>query len=105
MISYRPRWLRPCDPASYGPLTYPATPGPRTGCRGPPPAKAGLSAFASLPRSFIRGEHFAEASVRQRSKAYEGKPLTIPAEAAAARSRRDPKAECLEWHRQEVFNT
>ncbi len=53
--------------------------------------------FASLPRSFIRGDHFAEATVSQNFKAYEGKPLTFPAEAAG------PKTEYLEYHRREVF--
>lgn len=33
----------------------------------------------------------------QHFKAYEGKPLTFPAEAAG------PKAEYLAWHREEVF--
>lgn len=42
-------------------------------------------------------DHFAEATVSQNFKAYEGKPLDIPAEAAS------PKAEYLEWHRREVF--
>lgn len=42
-------------------------------------------------------DHFAEATVSQHFKAYEGKPLTIPAEAAG------PKAEYLEYHRSEVF--
>ena len=47
--------------------------------------------FASLPQSSsgpTLGQHF---------KAYEGKPLAIPAEAAG------PKPEYLEWHRVEVF--
>ena len=48
--------------------------------------------LASLPRSFIRGDHFAEATVSQSLKSYEGKPLTFPAEAAG------PKAEYLQWH-------
>ena len=42
-------------------------------------------------------DHFAEATVAQNFKTYEGKPLTVPAEAAG------PKAEYLEWHRREVF--
>jgi len=42
-------------------------------------------------------DHFAEATVAQSFQAYEGKPLTIPAEAAG------PKSEYLEWHRREVF--
>ena len=53
--------------------------------------------FASLPRSFIRGDHFAEATVSQNFKTYEGKPLAIPAVAAG------PKAEYLEWHRKQIF--
>ena len=42
-------------------------------------------------------DHFADATVSQSFKAYEGQPLTIPAEAAG------PKPEYLEWHRSEVF--
>ncbi len=42
-------------------------------------------------------DHFAHATAAQHFKAYEGKPLAIPAEAAG------PKAEYLEWHRVEVF--
>lgn len=42
-------------------------------------------------------DHFAEATVGQSFKAYEGKPLAVPAEAAG------PKAEYIEWHRREVF--
>lgn len=42
-------------------------------------------------------DHFAEATVGQHFKAYEGKPLAVPAEAAG------PKPEYLEWHRAEVF--
>ncbi|MBK6342907.1 MAG: HNH endonuclease [Flavobacteriales bacterium] len=38
-------------------------------------------------------DHFADATVSQHFKTYEGKPLAIPAEAAG------PKAEYLEWHR------
>lgn len=53
--------------------------------------------FASLPRSFIRGDHFTEATVAQHFQAYEGQPLTIPTEAA------DPKAEYLEWHSRELY--
>lgn len=53
--------------------------------------------FASLPRSFILGDDFAEATVSQNFKTYEGKPLAIPAEAAG------PKAEYLEYHRSAVF--
>lgn len=39
-------------------------------------------------------DHFANATVNQSFKAYEGQPLSLPAEAAG------PKAEYLEWHRQ-----
>ena len=42
-------------------------------------------------------DHFPHAAAAQHFKAYEGKPLAIPAEAAG------PKAEYLEWHRVEVF--
>jgi len=35
--------------------------------------------------------------VSQNFKTYEGKPLTIPAEAAG------PKTEYLEWHRKQIF--
>lgn len=42
-------------------------------------------------------DHFAEATVVQYFKTYEGKPLAIPAEAAG------PKPEYLEWHREEVL--
>lgn len=42
-------------------------------------------------------DHFADATVAQQFKAYVGKPLTIPAEAAG------PMPEYLEWHRAEVF--
>ena len=42
-------------------------------------------------------DHFTHATVAQHFKAYEGKPLAIPAEAAG------PKPEYLEWHRVEVF--
>ncbi len=42
-------------------------------------------------------DHFAEATVSQSFKTYEGKPLAIPVEAAG------PKPEYLEWHRREVF--
>ena len=42
-------------------------------------------------------DHFAIATVAQNFKAYEGQPLTIPAEALG------PKAEYLEYHRNEVF--
>jgi putative restriction endonuclease len=42
-------------------------------------------------------DHFADATAAQQFKAYEGKPLSIPAEAAG------PKAEYLAWHRAEVF--
>lgn len=42
-------------------------------------------------------DHFANATVAQYFRAYEGKPLTIPAEAAG------PKAEYLEYHRTTVF--
>lgn len=42
-------------------------------------------------------DHFADATVGQHFKAYEGKPLAVPAEAAG------PKPEYLEWHRAEVF--
>jgi putative restriction endonuclease len=42
-------------------------------------------------------EHFANATVAQSFKAYEGQPLTFPADAAG------PKAEYLEFHRNEVF--
>lgn len=41
--------------------------------------------------------HFAEATMAQCFKAFEGKPLALPAEAAG------PKPEYLEWHRTEVF--
>ena len=60
-------------------------------------APTGVRPFASLSRSFIRGDHFTQATVSQNFKTYEGKPLAIPAEAAG------PKAEYLEWHRNEVF--
>ncbi|MBX2979410.1 MAG: HNH endonuclease [Flavobacteriales bacterium] len=43
-------------------------------------------------------DHFANATVAQSFKAYEGQPLTIPAEAAG------PKAEYLEYHRSKVFD-
>lgn len=43
-------------------------------------------------------DHFADATIAQHFKAYEGKPLTFPAEAAG------PKAECLEYHRVSVFD-
>ena len=69
-----------------------------------PGLRAGVRPFASLPRSFIRGDHFASlprsssgASVAQHFHAYEGQPLTIPAEAAG------PKPEYLAWHRAELF--
>jgi putative restriction endonuclease len=42
-------------------------------------------------------DHFANATVAQHFKAYEGQPLAFPAEAAG------PKPEYLEWHRAEVF--
>lgn len=42
-------------------------------------------------------DHFADATAAQHFKAYEGKPLTIPTDAAG------PKPECLAWHRAEVF--
>ena len=42
-------------------------------------------------------DHFAEATVSQNFKTYEGKPLTFPAEAAG------PKPEYLAYHRTEVF--
>ena len=42
-------------------------------------------------------DHFADATAAQHFKAYEGKPLAIPAEAAG------PKPEYLAWHRAEVF--
>jgi hypothetical protein len=42
-------------------------------------------------------DHFANATVAQSFKAYEGKALIVPAEAAG------PKAEYLEWHRNELF--
>lgn len=42
-------------------------------------------------------DHFADATMAQHFKAYEGKPLAIPAEAAG------PKPEYLAWHRAEVF--
>ena len=42
-------------------------------------------------------DHFAETTVSQNFKTYEGKPLTIPAEPAG------PKAEYLEYHRNSVF--
>lgn len=42
-------------------------------------------------------DHFAETTVSQSFKTYEGKPLILPAEAAG------PKAEYLEYHRSEVF--
>lgn len=43
-------------------------------------------------------DHFAQATVSQNFKTYEGKPLAIPAEAAG------PKAEYLEYHRSKVFD-
>lgn len=42
-------------------------------------------------------DHFADATVAQHFQAFEGKPLTFPAEAAG------PKAEYLEFHRSAVF--
>ena len=42
-------------------------------------------------------DHFANTTIAQYFKAYEGKPLTIPAEAAG------PKPEYLEYHRSKVF--
>lgn len=42
-------------------------------------------------------DHFANATVAQIFKAYEGQPLTFPAEAAG------PKPEYLEYHRSKVF--
>ncbi len=42
-------------------------------------------------------DHFAHATVSQNFKAYEGKQLAIPAEAAG------PKPEYLAWHRSEVY--
>ena len=42
-------------------------------------------------------DHFANLTVSQHFKTYEGQPLTLPAEAAG------PKAEYLEYHRREVF--
>lgn len=43
-------------------------------------------------------DHFANATVAQSFKAYEGKALTLPAEAAG------PKAVYLEYHRTKVFD-
>ncbi len=43
-------------------------------------------------------DHFANATIAQSFKAYEGQPLTFPAEAAG------PKAEYLEYHRTKVFD-
>lgn len=43
-------------------------------------------------------DHFANETVAQNFKAYEGRPLTFPAEAAG------PKTEYLEYHRNKVFN-
>jgi hypothetical protein len=43
-------------------------------------------------------DHFADTTVGQQFKAYEGKPLAIPAEAAGA------KPEYLEYHRRTVFD-
>ena len=42
-------------------------------------------------------DHVAHAAMAQHFKAYEGQPLTIPAEAAG------PKPEYLEYHRNTVF--
>lgn len=42
-------------------------------------------------------DHFTNATVSQSFEAYEGKPLTLPAEAAG------PKSEYLEYHRTAVF--
>lgn len=42
-------------------------------------------------------DHFAHAAVVQHFKPYVGRPLAVPAEAAG------PKAEYLEYHRNEVF--
>lgn len=56
-----------------------------------------MHAFASLPRSFIRGDHFADVTVSENCRTVEGRPLDLPTEAA------DPKAEYLEWHRGKVF--
>lgn len=42
-------------------------------------------------------DHYTTATVAQHFKTYEGKPLTLPAEAAG------PKAAFLEYHRNEVF--
>jgi len=43
-------------------------------------------------------DHFAEMTVSQNFKAYEGQSLTFPAEATG------PKAEYLEYHRTKVFD-
>ena len=57
------------------------------------------SAFSTRPRP-VRTKDLRDgitnATVRQHFKAYDGQPLTIPAEAAG------PKAEYLEWHRREA---
>jgi len=42
-------------------------------------------------------EHYNTAAVAQNFKAYEGQPLSLPAEAAG------PKAEYLAYHRNEIF--
>jgi hypothetical protein len=42
-------------------------------------------------------DHFANATVSNSFKTYEGQPLSFPAEAAG------PKAEYLEYHRTNVF--
>lgn len=52
---------------------------------------------ACLPKLSEGMDHFANVTVTQNFKAYEGQPLTFPAEAAG------PKAEYLEYHRSEVF--
>lgn len=43
-------------------------------------------------------DHFANTTIAQQFRAFEGKPLDIPAEAPG------PKAEYLAWHRAELFN-
>ena len=52
-------------------------------------------------------DHFAEATLSQNFKTYEGKPLNIPAEAAGPKAEYPPSpcygGQSLEYHRSEVF--
>jgi hypothetical protein len=51
---------------------------------------------ATRLRAFLQ-ERYASETIAANFRAYEGKPMTIPEEAAG------PKPEYLEWHRREVF--